>query len=191
MENLNIPNLLTLFRILLIPLFGYYFLIGEYQLALILFAIAGLTDLLDGALARWMKAKTALGAILDPAADKLLMLVAFIVLALRGVVPSWLTLLVIGRDLYITSGTLILKILKIKFSIQPTRLSKFNTFLQLATIVYAFLLTYLRHEAVDVDPSIYETLHHFRWTIFYGVGCMTVITGIQYTIRGIKIFKSR
>ena len=89
MELFNLPNSLTLLRILLVPVFTYLFLIHEYRIALIVFMVTGCTDVVDGYLARKLHKKTTLGSILDPAADKLLMFVTFIVLAIQKIVPVW------------------------------------------------------------------------------------------------------
>ncbi|HCU25651.1 MAG TPA: hypothetical protein DF383_11605 [Deltaproteobacteria bacterium] len=181
MELFNAPNSLTLLRIFLIPVFTWYFLQGEYRLALAIFIATGLTDVIDGALARALKKQSALGTILDPAADKLLMLVTFIVLAMRNLVPVWLSVLVIVRDLWIVLGSLVLKKLKKRLSIHPTRLSKLNTFFQLFTICLAFFLTVLRSESppkwLGYEPKIAWLLDR----VIYVVAGMTVLTGIQYT----------
>lgn len=87
MELFNLPNSLTLLRFALVPVFTYYFLNGSYRIALIVFVVTGMTDVIDGYLARKLQKKTALGSVLDPAADKLLMFVTFIVLAMRSLVP--------------------------------------------------------------------------------------------------------
>lgn len=189
MQVFNLPNSLTLLRILLVPVFTYFFLKGEYRIALITFVVTGLTDVVDGFLARVLQKKTTLGAVLDPAADKLLMLVTFIVLAMRNLVPPWLSFLVILRDLWIVVGTWILKHLKKKLYFKPTRLSKLNTFFQLFTIFLAFLLTFIRAERpaflLPLEPWVAAAL---RYVIFACAG-MTVATGIQYTRIGIHILR--
>jgi len=143
----------------------------------------------DGALARRMKQKTSLGAALDPAADKLLMLVTFTILALHHLVPVWLTVLVIFRDVWIVLGILVLKLAHKGFYIRPTRLSKLNTFCQLFTIFLGFSLAYVRGE----QPSFLETSQKYMEGVLLGAiyltGAMTVLSGIQYTRIGGKIFK--
>jgi cardiolipin synthase len=189
MQIFNLPNSLTLLRILLVPVFTYFFLKGEYRIALIVFVITGMTDVVDGYLARLLRKKTTLGSILDPAADKLLMLVTFIVLAMRALVPPWLSLLVILRDLVIVIGTWILKRLKKKLYFKPTRLSKLNTFFQLFTIFLAFLLTFIRaerpHFLLPHETRVAQTLAY----VIYICAGMTVASGIQYTRIGIHILR--
>ncbi|MCE9624643.1 MAG: CDP-alcohol phosphatidyltransferase family protein [Deltaproteobacteria bacterium] len=189
MQIFNLPNSLTLLRILLVPVFTYCFLQGEYRIALIVFVITGFTDVVDGYLARALQKKTTLGAILDPAADKLLMLVTFIVLAMRDLVPPWLSFLVIFRDLVIVSGTLILKRLKKKLYFKPTRMSKLNTFSQLFTIFLSFLLTFIRAESPQILlPYEGGVARLLGWVIYICAG-MTIITGIQYTRIGLLILR--
>ncbi|MEX0805381.1 MAG: CDP-alcohol phosphatidyltransferase family protein, partial [Candidatus Binatia bacterium] len=96
---LNLPNFLTLIRILTIPFFLVYLSYHRYLEALIIFVIGGVTDFLDGLAARLMKQQTALGAYLDPIADKLLVITSFIVLGLIGGIPMWLAVIVVSRDI--------------------------------------------------------------------------------------------
>ena len=85
---INVPNLITLLRILITPLFVIFMLKGQYRLALLVFTLAGISDGLDGLFARWFNQKTVLGAHLDPIADKLLLISAFVVLAVQEIIPS-------------------------------------------------------------------------------------------------------
>jgi cardiolipin synthase len=189
MALFNLPNSLTLLRILLVPVFTYYFLSGQYRIALGIFVITGLTDVVDGYLARRLQKKTQLGAALDPAADKLLMFVTFIVLAMRGLVPVWLAALVIFRDLWIIGGLAVLKISHIPIVFKPSRLSKLTTFFQLLTIFLAFFLTFLRAEQpaslMAWEPPIARCL---IWVI-YAAGLMTIASGIHYTRVGWGIYR--
>jgi len=189
MALFNLPNSLTLLRILLVPVFTYYFLNGQYRIALLIFVITGLTDIVDGTLARLLQKKTTLGAALDPAADKLLMFVTFIVLAMRGLVPVWLAALVIFRDLWIIGGLAVLKFSHIPIVFKPSRLSKITTFFQLLTIFLAFFLTFLRAEQpaslLHLEPLVARIL---TW-VFYAAGLLTVASGIDYTRIGWGIYR--
>src|SRR5262249_14884589 len=125
---LNVPNFLTLLRLIAIP--GFLILIqnGEYADALVVFVAAGVTDGLDGAIARLTHTKTTLGAYMDPAADKLLLLSAFISLAFRDAVPSWLTVLVISRDVVVVLGYFLLfTMTQETMEIRPTLTGKLST----------------------------------------------------------------
>ncbi len=188
MKFLNFPNFFTICRILLVPFFAYYFLRGQYGLALLLFIVTGLSDVIDGALARWLREKTILGAILDPAADKIVMLVSFVILSIRGHVPVWISALVILRDVYIVTGLWILKISEKSVTMRPTPLSKANTFFQLLVIFSAFLFSWLGEKGLAAPVSSYFPLL-FKALLFIMAG-MTLASGIQYTWIGMKILKT-
>ncbi|RLA89883.1 MAG: CDP-diacylglycerol--glycerol-3-phosphate 3-phosphatidyltransferase, partial [Deltaproteobacteria bacterium] len=98
---MTIPNFLTILRILLTPVLVILLLEGRLSEALFVFIIAGVTDALDGLIARLYKQKTRLGAFLDPLADKLLLVTTYVILAVQGLVPSWLTVIVLSRDVLI------------------------------------------------------------------------------------------
>ena len=105
---MNLPNYITLLRVILIPFFINLMIYGYYVEALLVFLAACTTDGLDGFLARVLKQKTELGAFLDPMADKLLILSAFVTLAMFGKLPFWLVIIVISRDAILTMGGLII-----------------------------------------------------------------------------------
>ncbi len=135
-----IPNMLTLIRLLLVPLFILVILEGKIHEALLVFFAAALTDALDGALARLLKAKTGFGKLLDPVADKLLIDSGFFVLSLKRLIPMWLTSLVIGRDvLIITGSSILLSIGKAK-RIKPLTLGKISSFFQFFTVLAVLLI---------------------------------------------------
>ncbi len=104
---MNIPNAITLFRVILIPFFINLMIYGYYREALLVFMVAGITDALDGLIARLTRKKTELGAFLDPLADKLLILSAFVTLVLLGKLPVWLVIIVVSRDAILALGSLI------------------------------------------------------------------------------------
>ena len=133
---INIANALTAFRVLLVPLFAHLLISGRIRLALAVFAACGISDLLDGLLARLLRQRTVLGYYLDPIADKLLMATSFIVLAYVKIIPEWLTILVISRDLFILVGSVLILLLLDSDRISATLLSKVNTAVQILTVVY-------------------------------------------------------
>src|SRR5512135_2817567 len=108
MHVLNVPNSLTMLRIVIIPIFVTAMIYSRYRYALYLFIAAGLTDLLDGLLARLTNQKTPLGTFLDPLADKFLLVTSFILFAIYGWIPKWLAIAVISRDLIVVIGWLLL-----------------------------------------------------------------------------------
>ncbi len=142
---LNPPNLLSLLRILLIPVFLYLMAKGKTPEAFVVFLCAGFTDVLDGFTARVLHMKTKIGAFLDPAADKLLMTASFIILTIPSlnspnIIPLWLTITVIGRDLLIVSAAFILYLLKGQKTFLPTLLGKSCTVLQVMVILIVLFL---------------------------------------------------
>lgn len=132
---ISIPNVLTLVRVLLTPVLVILLLRDLFTTALLVFAIAGLSDALDGFIARLMNQRTILGAYLDPAADKLLLTSAFICLAILGVVPPWVAVIVITRDVIILLGVAILTLTEKKYKISPTMVSKCTTTVQLLMVL--------------------------------------------------------
>ena len=154
---MNIPNLITVIRILLVPLLAIFLLEEQYGYALLVFIIAGVSDGLDGFLARLLKQKTRLGAILDPVADKALLVTAFVILAVIEVIPRWLTVLVVSRDLIIVVGFAILILNDRRLQIAPTYTSKLTTFMQLLTVAYFLGLVYIQPLLFLQDYLIFAT----------------------------------
>jgi len=175
---MNIPNVLTLIRIILTPLFVILMIQENYLLALLAFTSAGLTDALDGLLARWLKQRTRIGAVLDPIADKALLSTAYVVTAITAMVPAWLSVLVISRDLIIMLGVLILFLFKGGVEIRPTALGKFTTLVQLGTILL-----------VLVDSQM-DRVGLFVPFAFYACAAVTVASGMQYMVKGIQLLNT-
>ena len=127
----QIPNLLTLARIAAVPVLILFLYEGRYGAALAVFVLAGITDGLDGWIAKRFKCVTRLGSILDPLADKILIVSTYVMLVLAGDLPFWLILLIGFRDLGIIAGVLVMNTLNGHVQMQPSLLSKVNTFLQI------------------------------------------------------------
>lgn len=131
----QIPNLLTLARIAAVPVLILFLYEGRYGAALTVFVLAGITDGLDGWIAKRFKCVTRLGSILDPLADKILIVSTYVMLVLAGDLPFWLILLIGFRDLGIIAGVLVLNTLNGHVQMQPSLLSKVNTFLQISLVI--------------------------------------------------------
>jgi len=144
-----IPNMICVVRIILVAPIVWSLLEGRYGLALGLIVIAGLSDALDGYLARRFDWRTRLGGLLDPAADKLLMFAAFVTLTWIGLVPLWFTALVIGRDIVIISGTIVYQLTVAPIHGEPTGASKLNTVFQIL-----FILFTISHAWLGQPPMI-------------------------------------
>lgn len=125
----NVPNVLTLLRVLAAPVLAYFLLRGLYAYALYTFALAALTDALDGFIARHFHQYTEFGAALDPLADKLIMLTCLLILSFQGLVPLWLMLALVVRDSVIVAGAFAYHHLFGEIDIHPTWLGKLHTFL--------------------------------------------------------------
>jgi cardiolipin synthase len=130
----HLPNLITCTRFILIGPILWALLTKCYPLAFYLFLIAGLSDGLDGLLARFFDWTTPLGALLDPLADKLLLMGSFIVLTYLQQIPVWLTIMVIGRDIWIMGGALLYRYWVGPLDYKPVWISKLNTFFQLILV---------------------------------------------------------
>jgi cardiolipin synthase (CMP-forming) len=128
----SIPNLITFGRLLAVPLAVYLILQRELDYAFWLFIAAGISDALDGAIARMFRSRTVLGAYLDPLADKALLVSVYLSLASIAEVPLWLVILIVFRDLMIVAGVLLLYTLKESLAMQPLGISKLNTAIQIA-----------------------------------------------------------
>ena len=136
----TLPNLITMARLCAVPATVWLILNGRLDLAFCLFVGAGVSDAVDGWLARVRNARSALGAILDPMADKLLLVCVYVTLAAIGVLPDWLAILVVFRDLVIVGGVLVLWVLGERPKIRPFLVSKLNTAAQIVLAGVALLL---------------------------------------------------
>ena len=131
---LNVPNVITLIRLGLVPVMAYYLADEAYEIALAIFLVAALSDLVDGYIARRFKLVSTFGATLDPIADKLNMLVATVVLAWQELLPIWLAIAIVVRDIVIVAGALAYRLARGRLHIAPTRLSKVNTFIEFTVL---------------------------------------------------------
>ncbi len=171
--NLTLPNLISLARMGLIPLFVIAVLEGEPLNGLVIFAIAGISDGVDGFIARYFNQRSPLGAVLDPIADKLLLTTAYVMLAIPNThpglqIPLWITVLVLARDISILLISVTLYLVHKIESFPPTVLSKVNTALQITAIVLV-LVSGLRQ---DFERLALVTL--------YAVATLTILSGLMY-----------
>ena len=163
MEVLTLANQLTLLRMLLIPAFVILVIYGHLGWALTMFVTAGVTDGLDGLIARWSGQKTSLGAWLDPMADKLLLVTGFIVLTWPGLgltnrLPIWLTVLVISRDVVIVLTVAIVNLAVERRTFRPSIYGKFATAIYIVTCVAVMYFNFLERQSLWVDACIDASL---------------------------------
>ncbi len=129
------PNLLTLMRLFIIPFLVIEILDGHYRMAFALFILAGISDALDGLLARWLSQKTTLGQYLDPIADKLLLSTLFVVLTHVGMIPQYVTVLVFSRDVGILLISTLLYVTGALRDFRPSLFGKLNTLVQIVSLI--------------------------------------------------------
>lgn len=166
----TLPNWITLGRILCVPFVASALLTKRPLHALIFFLLAAISDALDGFIARYMKARSKLGAYLDPLADKLLFFVTFLTLGYLKVIPFWLIVLSIYRDIIIVSGVGVLKFYKVPLEIKPLLISKLNTFIQSAVV-----LVFLIIKAFNLEYILF----------FIGAYCLVYINVITLLFSGL------
>ncbi len=146
MTALTIPNLLTGLRIALAPVFLVLYVTGDTRRALVAFAVAAVSDVLDGIAARALDQRTRLGAFLDPIADKILAACALFALAARGQLPWWVPILVVSRDAAQLAGAAILRTMHHPIPIAPTRIGKYATFTLAATVLVALAAQFAAYD---------------------------------------------
>jgi len=180
----HLPNALCVLRIILIGPIAALLLQGRLPLALLVFAFAALTDVLDGYLAKRFGWQTELGKRLDPLADKLLLVTVFVVVALLGKAPIWLAATVVARDLIITAGGLTYLWLYGDPQGQPTVISKVNTFLQVAFVLGVLGSEALLGAAGTLLPAMSSGWLAWSLVVLGALAFVTtVVSGLDYVLR--------
>ena len=177
-NNLTIPNLLTVLRILLTPGIVMAFADKRFDIAWVLFALAGLTDALDGFLARILKQRSTFGAMLDPLADKILLDTSFTCLAVQDWIPVWLAVLVVSRDVFIVGGLALLQYsgVDVRRGIRPVWFSKCATLAQILLV----LLIMVEHSMDVAHPGA-------RLGLEAAVALLTAVSGVYYVNLGFRL----
>jgi cardiolipin synthase len=175
----NLPNLLTLLRLFLVPVVVYYIRDGRYLLAGWLFGAAAFTDILDGAAARGMATATQAGAYLDPIADKCLLSGVYLALAWAHIVPWWLVAVIFGRDLFILVGVGVFMLVTPVRRFPPSVWGKVSTFVQICTAV------------VWMARVIFGTrvLAELSSAMLWPCVVFTVWSGLDYTWKAIHLYR--
>src|SRR5262244_721627 len=171
---MGLANWLTTLRILLIPVFVTLLVYRRPREALLVFCLASLTDLLDGYIARSRGSQTRLGAFLDPVADKLLLTSAFVTLTYLKVIPFWIAVVVVSRDLVLSVGVLVIHVAGGTVHPAPSWLGKLSTVFQMAMVLSAMLAYYFR------------TLMFLPKLLAWATAVFTVTSGLQYLVQGLK-----
>ncbi|MET0651262.1 MAG: CDP-alcohol phosphatidyltransferase family protein [Hyphomicrobiaceae bacterium] len=166
---MNIPNFITLGRVMSVPVIFWLLLTGRTQLAFLIFVLAGISDAVDGYLAKRFDWRTELGAYLDPLADKLLIVSIYIALGVRGELPLWLIIMVVSRDILIVVAVLLSWLMDQPVVIKPLAVSKANT---VAQIVLA--------ATVLADDGFGLGLQTLRWALVWITGALTLLSLAAY-----------
>lgn len=169
---MNVPNSLTILRILLVPVFVGLLIYQRYDASLAVLLIAGLTDSLDGTIARVANQRTRLGAYLDPLADKLLLTSGFVTLSVLHLVPLWVVILIVSRDTILLTGTLLARITESRVDISPTVLGKGTTLFQLLYLIFVVALASRSMDLRLLQPLLYSMV------------ALTLLSGFHYVYRG-------
>ena len=176
---LNLPNFLTLCRIASIPVFLIFLTRQRYEAALYVFAAAAVTDGLDGAVARWFDSRTELGAFLDPFADKLMLVSAFVVLTIDGELPGYLLSVVMIRDIVIVVGYLMISFFTgERVPVRPSYLGKLSTVMQLGCVIGVLA------RAGSYWPEYFNAL-------LIATVAVTAASFVHYMYRGLVWLRSR
>jgi len=178
-SNVTIPNLISVGRLVLVPLTIDALLAGRYDVAFWVFLIAAASDGIDGWIARRFDQRSELGAYLDPIADKALVVSIFVTLAVVGVVPVWLTILVVSRDVLIVGGVMLSWMLSAGVAIRPLLVSKANTMAQIA-----FAAMVLSAGAFGFDPGRLWVAGEIV------VAALTTISGGAYLVDWLRAMSS-
>lgn len=173
---MNLPNLLSLLRVFMVAPFLIAVLYDQYAVALVIFAVAGFTDFLDGYLARKLLQKSVLGTFLDPLGDKLLSTVAFIALSAQGLLPAWLAVIVVAKDVYVALGAGVLHYSGNLTVAVASFWGKSATFLQIVAVALVLLGAFAGTPAVLLD------------LIFVATAVVTTIACVHYIWSGVKVF---
>lgn len=177
LSTISIPNILTVLRILLAPLFVILLLRRNYPQALAVFVAAGLSDGLDGFIARYFDQRTVLGAYLDPVADKLLLVSAYVALAILEVLPSWVAVIVIARDVIICLGIAIFTLTEKSYEVRPSIVSKCTTTAQILLVILALF-----------DPARVKLITLYP-VVLWGAAILTILSGLHYIYIGMTVLQ--
>jgi cardiolipin synthase len=170
----NLPNFLTLARILLLPFFAVTLIYGEYGYALLVYIGAAISDIFDGLVARITKQITYFGSILDPVADKFFLITSFVLMSAYGLIPKWFTIIVISKDLIVISGCFILYIVTHTLKIEPSIVGKISSGGQF--LLVGLVLVSLNMENGFSVPAI----------LYVVIAALTAVSGLDYVLKGIK-----
>jgi cardiolipin synthase (CMP-forming) len=174
--GLNLPNLITLGRLMLVPLAVWLIVNARYGTAFWVLVLAGVSDALDGYIAKRFDLRTKIGALLDPIADKALLVSLYVTLGIAGQLPSWLVILVVFRDAMIVGGFVLIQAIAAPPRFEPLYVSKVNTALQI--VLVGFVLARL---------GLAVNAHLVVLALVLAVAVTTALSGLLYLVRWARI----
>ena len=174
--GLNLPNLITLSRLLSVPLTIWLILGERFGVAFWVFVAAGISDALDGFIAKRFDCRTRLGALLDPVADKALLASVYVALGIAEYLPNWLVILVVFRDVMIIGGFMLIQTLAAPSKFDPLYISKINTLAQISLVAYVLARLGLGFPDGQVTP-----------VLVWITALTTVLSGLSYLVRWARI----
>lgn len=172
-----LPNLITLGRLILVPVIIYLIGAQEFEAAFLVFVAAGVSDGVDGFIAKRFGYTTTLGAYLDPVADKALLVSIFVSLGMQDVIPNWLVILVVSRDVLIVGAVLISWIIGFKVTMRPLMVSKINTTMQIAYAAFVLAVLGFQFETTFASALVLAA---------YLTGITTAISGASYLVDWVR-----
>jgi cardiolipin synthase (CMP-forming) len=177
--GLNIPNLITLTRLMSVPLMIWLIVSERFGVAFCVFLGAGVSDALDGFIAKRFDCRTRLGALLDPVADKALLSSVYVALYVAGLLPNWLVILVVFRDVTIIGGFVLLQTIAAPRKYDPLYISKLNTLVQIALVGYV-----LGRKGMGFPDGLLTDV------LLVTTAVTTVLSGLSYLVRWARLLSS-
>jgi cardiolipin synthase len=190
---LTLPNILTLLRMGLVPVFIIMVLRRQSFGALATFFLAGLTDVLDGLAARMWHLRTKIGTLIDPLADKLLLVTAFLLLTFKDMglhimIPLWLTIVAVSRDLIMLLGGVVIYLVKGEKNFPPSVYGKISTVLQVGAVFLVLLANYVHSSSWSRFPFLLSLTSPSFLSVFFALTvASTIVSGMHYILRGIRL----
>lgn len=172
---MTVPNFITVARFLIVPAIVFVMLEGDWTAAVILFVLAGISDGVDGFIARRFDQRSKFGAWMDPIADKLLLVTVFVMLAVKAELPAWLVVIVVSRDLLIVIAVMLASLIGHPIEVKPIFVSKLNTAMQIVLVTL-----------VLVDLAFAIGLPVARSALVFVVAALTIVSAAAYLVTWLR-----
>ncbi|MGL4483401.1 MAG: CDP-diacylglycerol--glycerol-3-phosphate 3-phosphatidyltransferase [Anaerovoracaceae bacterium] len=184
---MNVPNILTIARVCAIPFFVWVLMENNYLFAMIIFIVAAATDALDGHIARKYNLVSNFGKIMDPLADKLLVMAALVCLTALAAIPAWMTIVILAREFTISGLRAVAAAEGIVIAAGMT--GKIKTVLQMVALPVIMLVRSNQFEALLTNYGYLDNLYIFAIVLLWAAVIMTIVSGAEYIVKNIQVFK--